>query len=317
MPYRIRKWDDFQHYRDRSPPWIKLHRQLLDNREWAALSGDASKMLVECWLIASEGKIPGVIDMTEVDIAWRLRRPVEMVERWLQELVMHDFIEAITDDASAALAVRKQDARLETETEREKEAEATREDDGRAAAIVDMSTDLNIEIERVPQPMRPRLRAASAPLIDGTDRIAWLHPKSGGADAIPWADRPAIFRLALLDCISEGITNQRGLAGKVKYHAMVQLDPLPAKRPPAGSQAREHETPRGSNDLQRRLADERKEQNDLNAWKASHADDLASMQHAIAVENGVEKWEDLDTFTKVAATGKLHTMIRQRLASVA
>ena len=51
---RIKNWEKFQHYKGRNPPWIKLHRQLLQNREWHQLSGDASKLLVECWLLASE-----------------------------------------------------------------------------------------------------------------------------------------------------------------------------------------------------------------------------------------------------------------------
>ena len=27
-------WGELQHYKDRSPPWIKLHKKLLDNFEW-------------------------------------------------------------------------------------------------------------------------------------------------------------------------------------------------------------------------------------------------------------------------------------------
>jgi len=53
---KIRNWDEFQHFKDRTPPWIKLYRYLLDDPEWHELSGDDSKVLVMLWLIASEDK---------------------------------------------------------------------------------------------------------------------------------------------------------------------------------------------------------------------------------------------------------------------
>ncbi len=30
MNYRIKNWDKFQHFKNRRPPWIKLHREILD-----------------------------------------------------------------------------------------------------------------------------------------------------------------------------------------------------------------------------------------------------------------------------------------------
>lgn len=116
-------WSRFQHYKNRNPPWIKLHRALLDNRAWAALSGDASKLLAECWLLASEYD-DGAIPMTARDLAWRLRRPdASHVARLLQELATHGFVKLCEQDASAMLAERKQDATPEAEAERETEKE--------------------------------------------------------------------------------------------------------------------------------------------------------------------------------------------------
>lgn len=57
---RIKNWDKFQHYRDRDPPWIKLHRELLEDYEFQRLQ-DASKLhLILIWLFASHhhGRIP-------------------------------------------------------------------------------------------------------------------------------------------------------------------------------------------------------------------------------------------------------------------
>ena len=60
MTFSVKNFEKFQHYKDRSPPWIKLYNDLLDNYEFGALP-DASKMhLVAIWLLASRSanKIP-------------------------------------------------------------------------------------------------------------------------------------------------------------------------------------------------------------------------------------------------------------------
>jgi hypothetical protein len=44
-------WQKFQHYKDRRPPWIKLHTDLFDHPAWQRLSL-ADKGLLECiWLL--------------------------------------------------------------------------------------------------------------------------------------------------------------------------------------------------------------------------------------------------------------------------
>jgi hypothetical protein len=58
--YRIKNWSEHQHYKDRDPPWIKLHFKLLTSRDWVALD-DASRVLaVASMLLASRnnGYIP-------------------------------------------------------------------------------------------------------------------------------------------------------------------------------------------------------------------------------------------------------------------
>jgi hypothetical protein len=34
---RVKNWAEFQHYRHRRPPWIKLHHGLLDDFAWHRL----------------------------------------------------------------------------------------------------------------------------------------------------------------------------------------------------------------------------------------------------------------------------------------
>lgn len=58
--FHVKNFERFQHYKDRSPPWIKLYNALLDDYEFGHLP-DASKMhLVAIWLIASrsDNQIP-------------------------------------------------------------------------------------------------------------------------------------------------------------------------------------------------------------------------------------------------------------------
>jgi len=99
----IKNWTRFQHYKARRPPWIKLHRSLLDDRAFAELSDYASKLLIQLWLIGSEsndGTIKGDIE----DIAFRVHRDSTDVLPALQELALRGFIQMGTDDASNVLA---------------------------------------------------------------------------------------------------------------------------------------------------------------------------------------------------------------------
>lgn len=56
----VKNWEEFQHYKDRNPPWIKLHRSLLDDYEFCSLPDHAKGQLMLIWVFASQngGKIP-------------------------------------------------------------------------------------------------------------------------------------------------------------------------------------------------------------------------------------------------------------------
>ena len=57
---KVKNWEQFQHYRDRNPPWIKLHFSMLSSQDWVTLD-DASRVLaIACMLIASRngGYVP-------------------------------------------------------------------------------------------------------------------------------------------------------------------------------------------------------------------------------------------------------------------
>lgn len=109
---RIKNWSKFQHFKDRRPPWVKLYRDLLDDREWHQLEPRAAKLLVMLWLIASEddGNLPDV-----GEIAFRLRTTDAQVQDALSKL--SHWLEQ--DDIKTISEWYPSDP-LETETETEK-----------------------------------------------------------------------------------------------------------------------------------------------------------------------------------------------------
>lgn len=115
---QVRNWDKYQHYKNRRPPWIKVHQSLLDNMEFCSLPISAKAMLPLVWLIASESK-DGTIPADSTLLAFRLRLPVGVVSDGLSALIGNGFLV----DASGALADRLHDARPEGETEGEGEGE--------------------------------------------------------------------------------------------------------------------------------------------------------------------------------------------------
>jgi hypothetical protein len=122
---RIPNWGSFQHYKNRLPPWIKLHRALLNNRHWHELTGEAAKLLIELWLVAAESE-DGTIAIPTSDLAWRHRRSPYSMAQLLIELELHDFLDLSVHDAKTLIGGFSQAAPVilaSTETETETEAE--------------------------------------------------------------------------------------------------------------------------------------------------------------------------------------------------
>lgn len=96
---RIPKWKQFQHYGKARPPWVKVHRPLLDKRAWRALGGSAAKLLVDLWLLAAEGDdqpntgTSGEIRLSLPDLAWRLRVGEGELRTDLETLATFEFVE--------------------------------------------------------------------------------------------------------------------------------------------------------------------------------------------------------------------------------
>ena len=117
MAYKVKNWAQFQHFKDRSPPWIKLYRGILDDLDWHKLDAKSSKMLVMIWLIASENE--GALPDDET-LSFRLRISETELKTSLSKLshwLYQDDINVISERNQGDVLER------ETETERKKEKE--------------------------------------------------------------------------------------------------------------------------------------------------------------------------------------------------
>ena len=119
-----KNWISFQHYKDRSPPWIKLHKELLDDSRFQRLPVASRALAPMLWLLASESK-DGVFDGDTDELAFRLRQTTKEIEAGLNPLIEKGFfILAQVDSALLADCVQLAVPETEGEAEAKKEAEA-------------------------------------------------------------------------------------------------------------------------------------------------------------------------------------------------
>jgi hypothetical protein len=121
----VKNWAEFQHYKDRSPPWIKLHRALLDDFDFQCLPVASRALAPMLWLLAAEHSA-GLVCIEPERIAFRLRMTPKEAAQAVTPLIEKGFL--IT--ASDLLADCKQPAIPETEieTETEKAIESAKAD---------------------------------------------------------------------------------------------------------------------------------------------------------------------------------------------
>lgn len=101
-----KNWRDFQHYKDRSPPWIRLHRKLLDDKDFHRLPVESRALAPMLWLLAAES-VDGSINADTDDLAFRLRTTELAIRSALDPLLERGFF-VVEQDASNALADCKQ-----------------------------------------------------------------------------------------------------------------------------------------------------------------------------------------------------------------
>ena len=118
MRVRIKNWSNFQHYKDRCPPWIKLHFRILQSRDWVMASDSERVLAVACMLIASQDHANDGSFDADPDyfqrVAYLKNKPC------FKSLIKNGFLEVLSDASNC----KQKQAIDTTETEEEEETEA-------------------------------------------------------------------------------------------------------------------------------------------------------------------------------------------------
>lgn len=116
----VPNWDKLQHYKDRNPPWIKLHNELLENYEFECLQDASKAHLILIWLLASRTN-----NKMNPDPRWISRKIGASSDVDVQALIEAGFlqlnreVQSVERDASKMLQTVEQSACLEGEGEGE------------------------------------------------------------------------------------------------------------------------------------------------------------------------------------------------------
>jgi hypothetical protein len=119
MVLKPKNWEKFQHYRDRCPPWIKLHRHLLNDRAYMNLPLASKAIAPLLWLLASESK-DGSFDAASEELAFRLRIASKDIEQGLKPLIDNGFFVDASNMLAPCYQLAIPETERETETERDK-----------------------------------------------------------------------------------------------------------------------------------------------------------------------------------------------------
>lgn len=168
-----KNWAKFQHYATRRPPWIKLHRGLLDDYDFYCLPVASKALAPMLWLLASEQQ-SGCIELDSTRLAFRVRMTEKELIEALKPLIDNGFFE----DASNTLAAGEQAATSETETETDSDI---------AKAISGADAPSGNESRKTPDPRKQ--------LFDLGKSL--LGPKAGGliSAACARVGEPDVFRV--------------------------------------------------------------------------------------------------------------------------
>jgi hypothetical protein len=124
MLLKPKNWAVFQHYKDRCPPWIKLHRDLLNDRVFMCLPLASKALAPLLWLLASEAK-DGTFDGSVDELVFRLHITPKEYEDGIKPLIHNGFFiiasGVLAQSLQVAIPEREGETERETETETKKE----------------------------------------------------------------------------------------------------------------------------------------------------------------------------------------------------
>lgn len=120
-----KNWREFQHYKDRLAPWVKLHKSILDDRDFACLPIASKALAPLLWLLASESN-DGSFDASVDELMFRLRWSEKDIKTGLKPLIDKGLFIIYSNTLASCEQVavpEKRRERGETETEGETETD--------------------------------------------------------------------------------------------------------------------------------------------------------------------------------------------------
>ena len=233
---KIKSWSSYQSYKDRTPPWIRFHKSLLDDFEYQSMSADARALLPMLWLLASEDSDPksGLIKDKYEKIAFRLRLPIEVLKTSLCEIITTGFIEEIqqcSDPVTEPYSIRNETVTPETETETETETEEDTciiagADDTSAQKLNSIVSEKSKEVESQPSDQKINLHSEepSNPYPIAFQQCWKAYPKRHGGNSKSSASRAWKARVRAGDDPDELLTATKN------YHEHCRRNNIIGKR---------------------------------------------------------------------------------------
>jgi hypothetical protein len=116
---RVRNWEKFQHYKNRRPPWVRYHVELLDDYELLSLPY-ATQLLYDRLLLLA-ARTDNNIPHDPQRIGGQLNIEPATVQESIETLITHGFLSVAENKRSASrvLARKRQGRTTEAETEAE------------------------------------------------------------------------------------------------------------------------------------------------------------------------------------------------------
>lgn len=226
---RIVRWRDFQHYTDRSPPWVKLHRDLLTSETWVGGTDADRTLAVACMLLAAatDNRIPA-------DPTYLRRVAYLNADPDWSRLLAVQFLEIVSEDGTP-LAAASELLANGTQCSSEEIGERQRREDAEALArpIVGKSP-------RKARPKKPERPPFDPSTVSGLNLAAWQKWVAWRAEAggkIP-PIAPASMEEAARELARFGDT-QAAVVAKSIASGWQGLFPL--KHPPLGAPKRERD----------------------------------------------------------------------------
>jgi hypothetical protein len=168
MLLQPKNWAVFQHYKDRCPPWIKLHRDLLNDRVFMCLPLASKALAPLLWLLASESK-DGTFDGSLDELVFRLHITPKDYQDGVKPLIDKGFFVVASGVLADSYQVAIPETERETETKRETKKNAT---------VVACPPDVSEQVWQDWLALRKAKKAAvTSTVLDGArkeaDKLGW------------------------------------------------------------------------------------------------------------------------------------------------